>query len=465
MRRVLLLAVLGLAGCPPTNVEKLPPAAQFYFPTGLVHVDVARPADAGVHDGILYVANSNSDRRYDFGSVMAVDLSRLGLPEFGAIDTGLVAKQIPDLKVDPSSIVQVASFAGEMAALPTDGGVRLFLPTRSELNRIYAVDAPAPTATAPIPKLSCFVTDAGPPVGQNCTPSGLTLVALEKTETGIPRAPAPIGIAVSPPPKRDVWITALQQADSPKGSTLEQRGYVVHINGDDPNVAESSFVNVGLGGTNTVVVGKRYAYATGKAYANNVPASLLRAIETSSFTTINMSLENTVTVSEARGAALASNEKRLYLIGRSPDTLLVNSVEGSETSTPQVRVQRSIPLPEGPTLIAAIPRIGKSDLVAISCATSGVVAFYDDEVGDLVAQLVGVGQQPYAMAVDRRMGANAEGARIYVSNFADGQIAVIDVADLSRPSGARIVAFLGDKQLCLTRGSNDRIEGCDGGTR
>ena len=39
-----------------------------------------------------------------------------------------------------------------------------------------------------------------------------------------------------------------------------------------------------------------------------------------------------------------------------------------------------------------------------------------------------------------------------MSNFGDGRISVIDVPELDRPQGARLVAHLGEQQLCLTRG-------------
>ena len=48
-----------------------------------------------------------------------------------------------------------------------------------------------------------------------------------------------------------------------------------------------------------------------------------------------------------------------------------------------------------------------------------MLAFYDDDVGDLVAQVSGVGLQPYAVAVDLKSTAAGlnTGARLYVSNF------------------------------------------------
>ena len=478
MRCVLLIVgVAVLAGCPPQTIEKLPPEGQFYFPTGIVHVDAP-----GNPEGILYVASANTDRRFDFGSVMAVDLSKVGLPPFGAPvgfnDAGTSGPLLlTDLKLVPGSTVMVAPFVGEMAALPRPDSVRLFFPTKSEGHRLYALDAPTPASPATPPRLDCFTpegasapTTAGDGGLADCSPTGLTLVGLEKTETGVPRAPAPIGVAISG--SREVWVTSLQQADSPKGSTLDTRAYVVHVNGDNPKLFEtdmplldgggvrSSFVNVGPGATNSIVVGARYAYATGRIYSASVPANLVRAIDTTTFTTFSTSLENTVTVFEGRGTALSSKEDRLYLLGRSPDSLLVASVTNPTGAQPSVRVERSVPLPQDPNLITTIPRPGKSDLVVITCSTAGVVVFYDDEVGNLTGQIAGVGLQPYAIAVDVRP---AGGARAYVTNFTDGRVAVIDVPDLSRPSSAKIVAFLGASQLCLTRGANE--QGCDGGVR
>ncbi len=466
MRCVLLIVgVAVLAGCPPQTIEKLPPAGQFYFPTGIVHVDAP-----GNPEGILYVASSNFDKRYDFGSVMAIDLSKVGLPAFGAPsasnDAGFgVPLQLIDLKLDRTSTVLVASFAGEMAKLSIQNGngVRLYLPTRSEQHRLYALDAPIPPAGSP-PSLGCFTPAGALPATTsedggttNCTPTGLSLVAFEKTETGIPRASAPIGVAVSR--SREVWVTSLQQADTPRGTTLDTRAYVVHVNGDNPVITEQNFVNIGSGATNSVVVGERYAYATGRIYAASVPANLLRAIDTTRFTTFSTFLENTFTVFEGRGIALSTGEDRLYLLGRSPDTLIVASVTNKGGAVPDVRVERAVPLPEGPSLITTIARPGKSDLVMITCSTSGVVVFYDDEVGNLTAQIGGVGLQPYAIAVDDRP---TGGARIYITNFTDGRVAVIDVPDLSRPASAKIVAFLGGSQLCITRGVNEQTS-CDGG--
>ena len=60
-----------------------------------------------------------------------------------------------------------------------------------------------------------------------------------------------------------------------------------------------------------------------------------------------------------------------------------------------------------------------------------------------------MGAVPFAIAIDRR----GEWARLYVSNFGDGRIAVIDVPLEESAAGGRfaphLVAHLGQKQYCL----------------
>jgi hypothetical protein len=158
-------------------------------------------------------------------------------------------------------------------------------------------------------------------------------------------------------------------------------------------------------------------------------------------------LETVYRVSDARGVGLSADERRLYLAGRSPDSLLVFGISDPAGNFPVVRAMRAVSLPNAPSELKVLRRPGHGDLVLVSCTGAGVLAFYDDDVGTVVAQLPGLGEQPFGLAVDRR----GDGARIFVSNFSDGRIAVVDLPDLLRPQEARIVAHLGHQQVCLTR--------------
>ncbi|MGV3620136.1 MAG: hypothetical protein ACO1OB_04935, partial [Archangium sp.] len=60
----------------------------------------------------------------------------------------------------------------------------------------------------------------------------------------------------------------------------------------------------------------------------------------------------------------------------------------------------------------------------------------------------GIGSQPAYIAVDNR----GTSARLYVSNFLDGRIAIVDIPDLARPQSARLVGHIGRQQGCLAVG-------------
>ena len=128
-----------------------PPPERLYFPSGLAHVDVP-----GKTEGVLFVANANSDKRYATGSLVALPLDSIGLPEIGAplavsaSGTSFV-RQITDLKLEASQNVQIASFAGELAVQTTGtGSYRLYVPTRSEGMLAYQVLAKVSADGVPV---------------------------------------------------------------------------------------------------------------------------------------------------------------------------------------------------------------------------------------------------------------------------------------------------------------------------
>src|SRR6476620_8999839 len=98
-----LITPLVLAsGCAPEAKPRPPPTDAFYFPTGIAHAPFG-----GTDAGLLIVASSNFDKRYDFGSLTSVNLDLLPtLPPLGA-DGGLV--QITDLRLTGSDQVEIQS--------------------------------------------------------------------------------------------------------------------------------------------------------------------------------------------------------------------------------------------------------------------------------------------------------------------------------------------------------------------
>lgn len=476
------LWVVGLLGCPEVDVALPTPMDRFYFPSALAHLD---GPDGG--DGVLLVASANFDKRFASGALVAVNLDTLParLPPFGSTPPSPV--QVPALRAMGQGgaagdggfddAVLIAPFAGQMRVWPLGAGrYRAFIATRSEFQRVHGVELEVAGDGAL--RLSCFHGDGG----RNCGEAATSLTQYEQTTpTALPRAPGAFGVALRPrtcaaasdcgapetefecrvgrcvstptdggrqEPAADVLVTHIAQADTPLGSGTNQRGYLVRLPSESLALAPERFLELGPGATHAVAVGSRWNYVSGRFL--NPSGNLIRLVDTSSGQFLSSGLETSFRVAEARGIALSGDEKRVYLIGRSPDALLVASVDDPSSPTPRLQVVRGNPLPAGPNEIAVLSRPGRGDLLAITCTTAGVLALYDDEVGEVAAEVPGVGVQPFGLTVDRR----GAGARLYVSNFQDGRVAVIDVADLDAPRNARLVAHLGQQQLCLVRPSD-----------
>jgi hypothetical protein len=438
----LLLGLLSV-GCGPKSVPNPPPRDRFYYPTGLLHADVA-----GSTDGVLYVTSSNIDRRYDSSVVTAVDLSKLGtaLPPLGQAVPTSGPIQIPQLNVAEDNQVYVHSFASELAAYPLpSGGLRLFTPSRSEGDNLHAIDANGAS-------LKCY-HGSNP---RSCLADAPSLTAEEKSATGKPRAPQPFAVAVAA--NGQGYVTHLGAADFPVGSARNLETYLVSFNAASPQIDPSSFINLAcgeIGGGNTgsasdIALGQRYAYITGRRFDTSLPANTVRLFDRTATAGSGCALryprlQFTFPVFESRGTAVGTGERRLYIAGRTPDTLVVVDVQDALGNNPRLAVVKTLPLPAGADSVEVIPRAGRGDLVAITCTTAGMLVFYDEDLGELIAQVPGVGSQPTSLAVDQRGGA----ARLYVSNFGDGRVAVVDVPDVNRADTARVVAHLGEVQTCL----------------
>jgi hypothetical protein len=338
-----------------------------------------------------------------------------------------------------NGVVRIAAFAGELGMWKRpSGALRFFVPSRSENDFVQVIDAVAPSADA-APELSCFTTLTG---SRDCSSAAFSMSAFADPGSNLPRASSPYGVSISD--KGEVFVTHLTNADSPRGSNKNLTSYVVKMDAEAPALDETNFIPIGAGAVNTSQVGKRWVYLTGRALSGGT--QLVRMLRRDIGALIGGGIEIELGVIEARGMSLSSDETRLYLAGRSPDRLAVVSITGADTDAPALRLERLVPLPSGPNSLVTIPRAGRADLVAITCSNAGVVVLYDDDVGALVSQVQGVGSQPYALAPDLQ----GSGVRFYVSNFADGRVAVIDVPDLDAPQTARVVAHLGAQQGCIT---------------
>jgi len=444
--RYLVLACCSAAACVPQGELKPPPIGNFYFPTGLVYSD-----SSSSQKGVLYVANSNFDRRYTSGSVIAVPLDGVGaggtaLPAIGTAPTGGAPLSITNLG---SGLTQVfiQSFAGEMTRYPKTGEtMRLFVPSRGDLNPLQVINAVGPT-------LQCLDR------GLDCTRSSPSLSAFQNVGDGKPRSVEPLGVGVGTTTGSvmdgQVVVTQLKNADSPVLSGNNLESYLVIVNATTPppfTVTADNFISLGFvvdgngPTTNSVAVGQRFAYATDRfRTVDGALFTLVDGLHRGAF--FDSSLQFSFRTLEARGVALNADESRLYIAARTPDSLVVLGIVNPTADLPTFRVIATVPLPAGPNEVALIPRNGRGNLVAVSSTTAGMVSIYDEDLGVVTAQLVGVGLQPFGLAVQTA----GQAARLFVSCFGDSRVAVIDIPDLTRPEQVQLVAFLGAAQTCLVQ--------------
>lgn len=472
MRPLILISALVWAGCAAETEPQHPPRDRFVYPSGIVHLPVAN--DPARPLGSLYVASANFDKCFDTGAVTALDLDALKLPPIGQT-VGQAPAELTDLQVTEENIVEIDSFAGQMGVwnppVATEANPnrtpRLFVPTRAEGNYLHAIDVDGT-------KLSCVNG-----LGNSCIVGALSLTSnIEGSSADLPRAPAPLGVTVGNVGNEpDVWVTHVEAADSPARSAKNNHTYVVHlpsanVSGSSLSISKDNFIpldasgTLSIGGAHSTALGERYAYVSGRAYVAADVAQfagfLLRLIDrTDTSRILETNLGGVYTTLEARdvlagGYDPVQDKERIYLVARGPDVLLVLDVAGAKSASPKVSIINAVLLPGGASYATLIHRgdpKSNDDVIAITCTATtrikGAVVLYDTRLGQIVAQIENVGSQPFGIAVHhpvRASQAAVDQARLFVTNFGDGRVAVIDVPDLAAPESAALVAYLGKRQ-------------------
>ncbi|MBZ4416613.1 YncE family protein [Myxococcus sp. RHSTA-1-4] len=478
MRAYILTSALLLVSCDTDPEPRPPPSTRLVYPSG---VAFWRPEAGPSTNGYLYVASANFDKCFDSGSVVALDLDAVGLRPFGTAFTEPAEEPaaITDLRIGEQSYVQIQSFAGEMTLWSPPGRTpRLFVPTRSEGSVLHAVDVGEDGIS-----LSCAQGGSG----RDCRDGALSLLDIPgATEDGIPSAPGPMGVSVERTnPEAHVWVTHSELVGpAESGREVDFQSYLAVIPAADPTrdaLSPDNFVALGTdgrlaGAAHATAIGSRYVYVSGRNSSSEQLGALaarfrLRLVDRQvAGRVLNTDLEESYSVREARGVAVVTTatrtvsetdprtivDERVYLLARGPDTLVILDVVNAggtglgDDSTPTVRIVSALPLPNGSSELEVIPRAaGRGNLVAVTGSGDEAVAIFDEELGQLVAQVeVGIGNpsqpsQPFGLVADVR----GNSARLFASTFSDGRIAVIDIPDLDRPQNARLVARLGTQQV------------------
>jgi len=447
-RWLLPAAAAASLACEAPQAARPIPEGQLYFPSGMFF---ARPAAAAETSGALFVASSNFDRRYTNGRITGIDVTSLAcgtapdgqcVPAFPAPAT-TQPPNIPSLGTFDEK--EIASLAGEIDGIESDPGVfRLVVPSRAEGSPLQLMDATGE-------KMTCL----GDQSSADCSVGAPSLEKNRLSSTGIPRAPAPYSVSIAKlpddPGRGDAYVTSLQPADSPAASGQNLSVFTVKLNvlhDDLSDVPDTDFLNLGLIRTESVRMGRKYAFMTG------IPSLALRLIDRGSTALFNAQVESNVNILDTRGLELASDESEVFVLSRNPDAHLVMSARGTFTDAPVLSLTHVELLPLGASQVRALDKPSGGRVVFVTCLgtqsydatgqAQGSLIVFDSEAGQPVASLSGFGFQPYGLAVQTI----GQGARLYVGLFGDGRVAVVDVPNLANPEDIRLVAWLGTFDVC-----------------
>ncbi|HEY3352945.1 MAG TPA: hypothetical protein VGQ83_06830 [Polyangia bacterium] len=472
----------ALVGCTASETGVEPPGDQVFFPTGLA-VDP--------RGDVLYVTNGNSDLRYNGGTLLALDLTRLraDLDAFNA--SGTLPAPLPgaatttDCRRDvmvpyllecrtqryatwKDQTIKLGNFAGQIAiaGVGTAAGARLFIPIRGEPSLTW-VEAGRPGGNL---ELNCG--NGGPlsRCGDGNRISELTTVSPVEPLPGEPYgvfADAAIGtlyvtsFAVGPVSLFDIHEVAglaPQYADQRGGLfTADASGRQGSVSvAPRPCRSENGIVVEGLkpdGPCDPAEVSDgTFVYATSH-YSNEIAVLAVRGAggpcdpgggadpcnqsrDLRLISASRIKLDAVDPANDNRGMAFSADGTRLFIIDRHPPGLL--AIDTSlEEGLPRNKTIDVIALCPEPSLLYLEQVAGHNRAYVVCFASGGAYVVDPDEMR--VVDEIRVGQGPNAMAFSLQDPARPLG---FVANYVENDIAVLDLKPGS-PTENQVIARIG----------------------
>lgn len=425
------LALL-LTACPASSDEVRPPSDQMFFPAG-VAIDPA--------ESVLFVANANSELRYDTGTVIVADLQRVEDLLAGWLADG----QIPAdpagcdncCEVDPDeptvlvcneravmrdgAIVRMGNFASTVAVQElADGNLRLFLPVRGDPS-ITWVDYDVGAGT-----LSCGGTGTSPLCdGEHRLDSVVTVESSLFSE--------PWGVHVDSGNEyvmvthlTEPVVTLLDAPASGAAPTITDVAGGLFSQNPESGVRGATGVAGRLPGTPGDLV-----YVTSRAEARVQTLTVYRRAGRVGMVAGDFFFLDQVGPSDdSRGIAFSEDGNTGFVVNRDPPTLQLLDTRIDATGVPTNRV------------FGAIEICRDASILTVSAARAYVSCFADSRIWALDTD-----RQTLLAVIDVGRGANSTAVspsrgRLYVSNFLEDTISVIDITPGSFTEN-RVVMQLG----------------------
>lgn len=435
-------AVLALAAgalswtCTAGGEEIQPPARDFYFPTGLSLSPDGR---------VLGVVSANSDLRYDTGTLNAVDVGAVRdvldeWRETGEVPVGRDCEQTPsepyELACEASEVipegasVRIGNFATDLDFQElSEGRARAFVPVRGEPSVTW-IDVDTESLD-----LECAGEGAHPACGdehklQQARPDA-------DPEGDLGALPAePFGVFVDGASEYAV-VTHLEGA----GLSLVR----APREGEGPQLAD---VVTGLFGADAQ--GRRSAVGAAARrpgapdsgiYVTSRSDSVVRTLHVASAEDSSRLVEGSSfdlqrlapPSDDARGIAFGAEGDRAYIVNRDPPALQLFNTETSAAGSPANEAIGTVGLcREGSTIEVA--DAGRGERAYVACFASGEIWAIDPH-GRAVEAIIQTDRGPDGLA------ASEEEGLLFVANFLDDSLVVIDIEAGSETENRPVLRF------------------------
>jgi DNA-binding beta-propeller fold protein YncE len=426
-----------VAGCTASDSEVRPPSDQLYFPTGIA---------VSPDEGRMFVTNANSELQYDSGSVAVFDLSIVdqvasdwtasgAMPENCARDTDhtetLICDETQFMQVAAGS--RIGNFATAIAVQDTGNGtLRLIIPTRGD-----------PSVT--------WVDFDGTALNCNADNQGFELCDDEHRLSYIHNDP---NVGYLPEEPFDAYV------DSATGYVLVTHlttGAVTLINSPPGGIATISDVVIGVfaadattglegstGVSARIIPGEAPIFYVGSRSEDRIQMFTVGQpvngadpyLVQGNYFFLDSVGDNAGLSDDTRSIAFSADGSDMYLINREPPTVQIFDTSAKPSGLPANTGVGASDICRNASKIQALDS-GDGEKLYISCFDDGQLYVVDPRGESYVENILSVGRGPYAVAVSKIH------KKVYVTNFLEDTIAVIDVAPGS-PTRDQVVLRVGE---------------------
>ncbi|HWO20760.1 MAG TPA: hypothetical protein VNO30_18465 [Kofleriaceae bacterium] len=443
----------GGAGCTASGEDVAPDRLDIFFPTGAVVSPDGKQ---------LFVVNSNSDLKYSSGSISVVPLEAVDalIAQWLPARTNVPAACRQDLDFHETLIcneqmflsetqdqgVRIGNFATDIALQDlSNGDLRLIVPTRGDPSIAWA------DWSAAEGRLSCNDKNLAEPFHTCDGAHRLSFVGNDDTAAAIPDEPFGVFADTAGEFAIVTHLTtgAVTLIDSPRAGTVQVADIQQNVFLQDPTSglrgatgvagrtphAAGDIVYVGSRSEDriqTFTVGRHPPPAEGDVYK---PPFLLTGNWFFQDGVGNNANTNSG-ANDTRGMAFSSSGDRLFLLNRKPPTLQILDTSLGATGVPKNQLVGAVDICRQASTVTVVDS-GEGDRAYLTCFQDGQIYVVDPRGRGRVEDVITVGRGPYSIT------GTPDGQRLFVTNFLEDTIAVIDLTPGS-PTRNRVVLRIGE---------------------